>query len=122
VAGALLYGLVDPESSRLFPRCLFKTVTGYDCPGCGSQRAIHALLRGDIAGAFHYNAFMVSCIPLVMLLLVGEYLRVFHPSVIPSSPVLRRLERFFSSRGFIFFVIAAALLWWIFRLWGGQRG
>jgi len=28
--------------------CIYKTLTGYDCPGCGMQRAIISLLKGNI--------------------------------------------------------------------------
>lgn len=34
--------------------CPFKKLTGLDCPGCGLQRSIVALLKGDIVGAFKF--------------------------------------------------------------------
>ncbi|RZK74611.1 MAG: DUF2752 domain-containing protein [Pedobacter sp.] len=35
--------------------CPFKAHTGVDCPGCGFQRSIIALIQGDVQGAFgHY--------------------------------------------------------------------
>lgn len=37
--------------------CLFRTVTGLLCPGCGNTGAAMALLRGDIAKAFWRNPF-----------------------------------------------------------------
>src|SRR5690606_2629375 len=40
------YGLVDPATGIL-PSCPFYTLTHWYCPGCGSQRALHALLHGD---------------------------------------------------------------------------
>lgn len=43
----------------------FKLLTGYDCPGCGSQRALHALLHGDI-NAFAYNPLFIIAIPYVI--------------------------------------------------------
>lgn len=35
--------------------CLFRSITGLECPGCGNSRAALALLRLDIAAAFGYN-------------------------------------------------------------------
>ncbi len=35
--------------------CIFHTVTGLQCPGCGSSRAALSLLRLDFAGALSYN-------------------------------------------------------------------
>jgi hypothetical protein len=31
--------------------CSFREMTGIECPGCGLQRSILALLRGDLAGS-----------------------------------------------------------------------
>lgn len=33
--------------------CYVKHLTGIDCPGCGLQRSIIALLRGDMAQSWH---------------------------------------------------------------------
>ena len=46
VVFGFIYFALDPSRSDLFPRCVFLSLTGYKCPGCGSQRAIHALLHG----------------------------------------------------------------------------
>lgn len=40
--------------------CLFKLVTGLECPGCGNTRAFMSLLRLDIKGAFGYNYFIFA--------------------------------------------------------------
>ncbi len=37
-----------------FP-CIFFTVTGYQCPGCGLTRALSALAEPDVAAATRYN-------------------------------------------------------------------
>lgn len=50
-------------------------LTGLECPGCGSQRAIHSLLHLDIGAAFKFNALLVSSLPLVILLLYAEFNR-----------------------------------------------
>lgn len=51
VAVVVIYFFVDPASTTLAPRCHFKALTGFDCPGCGFQRALHAALHGDFATA-----------------------------------------------------------------------
>lgn len=75
VALLLLYIFfkLDPAETSLFPRCPFLMITGYECPGCGSQRAIHQLLHLNIASALKYNAFVVMAIPYLFLALYMEY-------------------------------------------------
>ena len=68
IAGILfLYYKFDPAENILFPKCIFHTVTGLECPGCGSQRAIHQILSGNIVEALKYNALVVAAIPYLFL-------------------------------------------------------
>lgn len=39
--------------------CLFKTITGIGCPGCGMTRAFLELAEGNFIAAFHLNPFSV---------------------------------------------------------------
>ena len=48
--------------------CLFKTITGYPCPGCGGTRAAYALLHGDWLGALLINP--LSCLLILFYLLM----------------------------------------------------
>ncbi|MBQ3998212.1 MAG: DUF2752 domain-containing protein [Paludibacteraceae bacterium] len=51
------------------PKCPFMLLTGWKCPGCGSQRAIHAIVHGQIGEAFRQNAlFIPSAIYLIAIL------------------------------------------------------
>ena len=70
VAAALagLYYFFDPSKERFFIACPLKTLTGYECAGCGSQRALHALLHFEWIKALRLNALFV-----LMLFLVGIY-------------------------------------------------
>lgn len=38
--------------NHLIP-CPFKYLTGYDCPGCGFQRSVLALLQGNLKASLH---------------------------------------------------------------------
>lgn len=64
--GLILLYLFDPSSpNSFFPPCLFQKFTHYYCPGCGSLRAIHNLLNGNIAAAFRMNPFLVLMLPVL---------------------------------------------------------
>jgi len=57
--------------NRLPPMpCVFKTITGYPCPTCGSTRLVVHLLRLDIISAFRSNP-LVFLAGLVFLAWVG---------------------------------------------------
>lgn len=45
------FSLIDWLEKHLMP-CFFKSTTGIDCPGCGNQRSIVALLKGDVVESF----------------------------------------------------------------------
>ena len=47
----MLLSLVNWLENHTFP-CLYKKLLGVDCPGCGMQRAIIELLKGDIKSSF----------------------------------------------------------------------
>lgn len=54
--------------------CPFNRLTGLPCPGCGSTRALFALLRGDFAAYFSYNPFALL---LLAMLVIFPHLKLF---------------------------------------------
>lgn len=58
VACAFAVFWFDPSGESFFPVCPLYKVTGFACPGCGMTRSFHALVHGDIIGAFRFNLFM----------------------------------------------------------------
>jgi hypothetical protein len=78
--GALVCGTVvlycfNPVEQRLFPRCMFHVLTGWDCPGCGGLRATHQLLHGNFGAAFRLNPLFVCALPIVAVLFVRSLFR-----------------------------------------------
>ena len=62
-------------------RCIFFEVTGFYCPGCGSGRALYALLHRDWKDAFLHNIlFLPMSIPAAAVFLY-EYLRILIPAL-----------------------------------------
>src|SRR6266849_4690635 len=61
--GAVILYRFDPATVHGYPRCVFHALTGLQCPGCGTTRALHHLLHGDIAGAFRLNAMLFVAVP-----------------------------------------------------------
>ena len=54
--------------------CPIHALTGFYCPGCGSTRAVKAVLNGDLPLAFHDNALlMVSPVVIASALLIEKY-------------------------------------------------
>ena len=54
--------------------CPIHALTGLYCPGCGSTRAVKAVLNGDLPLAFHDNALlMVSPVVIATALLIEKY-------------------------------------------------
>ena len=61
-----VYGAFDPAQSAYFPPCPFFTLTGLQCPGCGSQRAVHHLLNLEMGGALNQNPLLVLSLPYLL--------------------------------------------------------
>lgn len=64
VAATFLF--VDPGETVLLPPCPFRALTGWLCPGCGSARALHALVHGHWIAALTANPLAVAAVPLVV--------------------------------------------------------
>lgn len=75
LTGLALLFLFDPARHAFYPVCLFKKLTGYDCPGCGGLRAMHHLLRGEVWHAFQLNAMAVVTLPLLGLWAIRSWAR-----------------------------------------------
>ncbi len=95
---ALWYGL--HAATGFMPRCVFRELTGWKCPGCGSQTALMALLDGHPADAFRAN----PAIPFYLLYLAAI--------LQPLSP---RLRDRLTTPAALYLLAASILLWTLLR-------
>lgn len=107
VAVVFMFYIFDPEMQPLFPKCPFLLTTGYECPGCGSQRAIHDVLHLDFKSAFAHNALILFLIPYILL---GIYLEFFN-----GKHRFPKLEKIFFGKWTAMIVVSAIVIYWVVR-------
>ena len=79
LAVALYYFFLNPyQQTDFFMSCPFYKITGYLCPGCGSQRAFHEVLHFHFFEAFKQNALFVLGIPYVLLIFYANFNKEKH--------------------------------------------
>lgn len=76
----------DPARFGFYPRCLSFVLTGLYCPGCGTLRAVHQLIHGNLLGALDYNALFVVAAPFLVYWLLSHAL----PGRLPLRPLSGR--------------------------------
>ena len=110
-AGLLLFYVFDPATSGGFWVCPFHRLTGWYCPGCGGQRALHELLHGHLAAAFRLNPFAVlAFFPLAGYAYAAYALRVMGLARLPGVAL---------RNGQLLALLAAMVLFGILRnIWG----
>ena len=102
----LLYYAINPATSYLMPKCLFKILTGFDCPSCGSQRALHALLNGHIYEAIMFNPF---------IFLVAPYLLTVIYVTSSKSRLAAVIRPITHSHITIILYLVIYIVWWVVR-------
>ena len=89
------------------PPCMFYTVTGLHCPGCGTGRAAMAMLEGDLGLAFRNQPLMMLLLPFVIYYLLKIYIAyVFGRDVLPFFKIGSK---------FAIWLLAVILLYWVLR-------
>jgi hypothetical protein len=67
------YFFWNPSELRFLPVCFFKNLTGFYCPGCGGQRALHSILHGNFKNAFHHNPLIFFILPFFALKIIDVF-------------------------------------------------
>ena len=106
VSAIILYYNVNPGDSVVMPKCVVKQLTGYDCPSCGVQRALHAVLHGEFSKALSYNPFFVISVPYFLLVL---YATIF------KNASAQKVRKYACHRYAMYAYIVLFFVWWIVR-------
>jgi len=56
--------------------CLFKSLTHFDCPGCGMQRSFILLMKGDITSSFFMYPALIPILLLFAFLFMHVILKI----------------------------------------------
>lgn len=102
---AYYYNFFSPTEENLYS-CTIKNLTGYDCPGCGGQRAFYYFLHGDFVNSFKMNPLFVFILGIVFY-----YLYVIIYNFLSNE----NIESFLNSKLFIFIFLIGIVLFGIFR-------
>jgi hypothetical protein len=105
VSSVCLY-LFSPWSYSFYPPCPFNELTGLHCPGCGSLRATHHLLHGNLLDAFDSNPLMVFSLPFL-----GYSLLSYSMLTIRKRP----LPGVFLRASWIWLILGGIIAFWILR-------
>ena len=105
LAVVVMYYRYDPSSDGFFPKCLWLSLTGYRCPGCGTQRALHAMFHGHIIDALRFNPLAVIAPVLISVVYLADRYREHCPN----------LYRFTMHPLFIIALLVMVLAWWVLR-------
>lgn len=106
IGAAVLFFVLDPNKNALFPRCLFHSITGAYCPGCGSQRALHSLLHFDFAGVLNYNILFLPAALLVLYHYVHPLLNRLFSWKLPNLFYLKNTP---------WIILVVVLVFWVLR-------
>src|SRR5437762_12709982 len=107
-AGAVFLFFFNPASpaNQFFPKCPFRLVTGWQCPGCGSTRAFYQLLHLHPLAAFKLNPLLVLTLPFIIYGFLG-----FTKSALTGKPY----RRVFISPPYLWAWLVLFVFFWIFR-------
>lgn len=106
LAVIVLYATYNPAHSYLAPKCPVFLLTGWECPSCGIQRALHSILTGEWGLALRYNPFLCLSIPYALIAMWGAWGKGYAAD---------KCSRFAFHRYTLWTYIALFFGWWIFR-------
>jgi hypothetical protein len=98
------YGDILSFLERNMFKCPIKSITGIDCPGCGMQRSVLLLMRGEVYESIkQYPATITLLLMLVFLVLhlkfkfahgaaVLKYIFIFNAIIITVNFIIKQIH------------------------------
>lgn len=101
-----IYFFFDPREVVWLPRCFFHELTGLNCPACGNQRVLHAIMHAHWIEAWHFNPFLFVSLPYLLSLLFIKFGKIDSKYTI---------VKILTHRIMIYIYVIMLCLWWIGR-------
>ena len=105
-AGVAVLYTFDPRNPGTYPICPFLGLTGYHCPGCGTLRAMHQLLYGNVIAALGYNPLTVLSLPFIAYSFADGAMKSFRKKGLPTI---------FIPHQYIWALFVAIVAFWLLR-------
>lgn len=84
----IVAALTTDSRTEWLPKCVFHECTGLLCFGCGSTRAVHALIQGDWAHSLRCNALLLPSLAWLFALCLVKREDVFNKTLYAGLAVL----------------------------------
>ncbi|MBQ3583692.1 MAG: DUF2752 domain-containing protein [Lachnospiraceae bacterium] len=101
----ILYGIFVMNTGYGIP-CMFRLVTGYQCPGCGISRMCMALMKLDFKAAYQYNPLLFLISPVLIIVFAYQIYRYIRYDETKSTKVQSAIN---------IIVVALLILWGFVR-------
>lgn len=106
IVGGIVLWFFNPADCGLFPSCPFHSLTGLKCPGCGTLRALHQIIHGNISAGFLLNPLMFVCLPLLFWFVANHFSTLVRGRALPG----------FNTRAWVCGgVLAVVMVYWVVR-------
>lgn len=112
--GWLIYSNTNYSTTKPLG-CLFKKITTYPCPSCGTTRSVSFLFQGDFSQALWLNPFGVI-VGLAMLVIPIWIVIDFSKKSSSFFVFYKATERYISKKPIALFLILLVLLNWYWNI------
>lgn len=102
----IFYFTIDPNTFAYTPKCPFHSLTGLHCPGCGSQRAFHEILHGNIWVGLQHNFLILFAFIIIAYKVYVIYI---------NKSGSKKSNNLFHHNTSLWLILALVLGFWILR-------